>query len=390
MADLPLEVIIDILCRLPVKTLLRCRCTSKSWRLIIDSTEFNDLHLRKSTETNSNICIILRQDSDLYAVDFDKIDKAVELNHPLMCYSNRIKVLGFCKGLLCISNIADDIALWNPSTRRHRILPFLHTERRRESGKSLFGARVYGFGYDTLGVDYKLVKISQFINLDSRGYDSEIKVYSLRTNAWRSVESMPFALCYARKMGVLASNALHWVVTRKLEPSEPDLVVAFDLRFENFREVPLPEIASTNFSMDVDVLGGSLCMVANYHDVQVDVWVMEEYGCGRSWSKLFTVAQPDVIRSFKYLRPLCYSKDGDKVLLEQDHKKLCWYDLKSKRASSIKISGIPVSFEAGISLGSLVPVTLERKMDREQQKLEEENKKKKRDDFLSKGFKLVL
>jgi hypothetical protein len=53
----------------------------------------------------------------------------------------------------------------------------------------------------------------------------------------------------------------------------------------------------------------------------------------------------------------------------------------------VKIPGMPDSFEAEICLGSLVPVEPIRKC---HEKKQDKNNKKKRDDFLSKGFKLVL
>ncbi|XP_054778733.1 F-box protein CPR1-like [Prosopis cineraria] len=387
MADLPLEVIVDILTRLPVRSLLRFRCTCRSWRSLIDARDFIFSHLHKSLETSSNSLVIFRQNSDLYAVNFDTLDEAVEVVHPIMCYGNRIKVLGSCNGLLCICNVAEDIALWNPSIRKHRILPLLPVERRPESDASLFAARVYGFGYDSFSDDYKLLRISYFIDLHSRTFDSQVKIYSLRTNCWKTIQRMPYALCCARTMGVFVGGALHWVVTRKLEPDAPDLIIAFDLKYENFREVPLPELGNQNFQMDVALLGRSLCMLANDQNTRVDIWVMKEYGHRESWCNLFTLTQSPELGSLKSVRPLTYSSDGNKVFLELDERKLCWYDLKNKVIIFIQIPRMPSLIDGTICVGTLVPPALESKIDKQQQELEA---KKERDAFLSEGFKLVL
>ncbi|XP_028755028.1 F-box protein CPR1 [Neltuma alba] len=387
MADLPLEVIIDILSRLPVKSVLRFRCTCKSWRSLIDGSHFISFHLHKSLETNRNNLVIFRQNSDLQIVDFDTLDAAVEVVHPLMCYGNRLKVLGSCNGLLCICNVAEDIALWNPSIRKHKILALLPVERRPESDTSLFAARVYGFGYDSFSDDYKLLRISYYIDLHSRTFDSQVKLYSLRTNSWKTIQHMPYALCCARTMGVFVGGALHWVVTRKLEPDAPDLIIAFDLKYENFREVPLPDLGNQNFQMEVALLGRSLCMLANYQNTRVDIWVMKEYGHKETWCNLFTLNESHELGSLKFVRPLAYSRDGNKVFLELDHKRLCWFDLKNNGISSIQIPRMPPLIDGTICLGSLVPPALESRIDKQQQELEA---KKERDAFLSEGFKLVL
>ncbi|KAJ1427145.1 Galactose oxidase/kelch, beta-propeller [Sesbania bispinosa] len=384
MSDLPSEVITDILTRLPVKPLLRFRSTCKWWRSLIDSTHFTFEHLNKSTK---NSTIILRQYSRVYQLELDNLDKVEELNHPLMCYSNRIKVLGSCNGLICICNIADDIAFWNPSIRKHRILPSEPLNRHESDEKTLLAARVYGFGHDSVSDDYKLVSISYFVDLRRRSFDSQVKLYSLRHDSWKTLPSMPYALCCARTMGVFVGGALHWVVTRKLQPDQPDLVVAFDLSNESFREVLLPVTVNGNYDMDLALLGGCLCVIEKRGGTQFDVWVMREYGSQDSWCKLFTVGDMESVTS---LRPLAYSRDGDKVLLEEDRSKLCWYDLKSKRVSCVRIQGMPSKIEGIVCVGSLIPPNLLNRSDDMKSSCERHKLRKKRDDFLSKGFSLSL
>lgn len=163
-------------------------------------------------------------------------------------------------------------------------------------------------------------------------------------------------------MGVFVGGALHWVVTRKLEPDQPDLVVAFDLRLESFKEVELPETVKGNFDMNVALLGGCLSVTENRGVTEMgmggfDVWVLKVYGSRDSWCKLLTVAQ---LCEVKNLRPLAYSRngDGDKVLMEQDRSKLCWYDLKNGDVSCARISGLPSLIEGIVCVGSLVPPKL--------------------------------
>ncbi|KAG2688546.1 hypothetical protein I3760_09G100800 [Carya illinoinensis] len=378
MAGMPLDVLTDILCRLPVKPLLQFRSICKSWRCLIDSPDFIYLHHKNSTETGSNLTLILRKDSDLYSVDLHVMHNAVDLAHPLMCYSNRIQVLGSCNGLLCIANVAEDIALWNPFLRKHKVLPFLPVDRNKKYGSGLPGAWVYGFGYDSVHEDHKLVRISQFIDLDNEVVVSKVKVYSLRENELRDSEDMPYVLCYTRKNGTLASGCLHWVANRKFKFDEAGMIVAFDLTVESFREVPMPECTKENIQIDVGVLGGCVCMVANYNYLHVDVWVMKEYGVKESWAKLFTVAKNEVLGgALRYLKPLAYSKSGEEVLFQQNHERLVWYDLRGKSVRNVNLRGLPASFEAEICVQSLFPVEVHRKDNDQRQNLGEKDNNKK-------------
>ncbi|XP_050368402.1 F-box protein CPR1-like [Argentina anserina] len=387
LAELPPEVIINILSRLHVGRLLCLRSVAKPWRSLIDSSYFKNLHLHHSTQSKSNLTLILRKDSDLFCVDFDSLNDAVELTHPLMCYSNRIRVLGSCNGLLCICNVAEDIALWSPWIRKYRILPSLPSDRKRDKGMCLCGARVYGMGYDAVNDDYKLVRISQFVGWDSASFESEVTVFSLRRREWRKVDDMPFLLCYTRKMGIFSNGCVHWVVTRTEQLDKPasEVVAGFDVVNETFREVPMPEM-DRKCQISVGHLEGWLCIVAKYEGVGVDVWSMKQYGVKESWCKLFTVKQVQGVGRLKSIRPLIYSKNGRQVLLELNHEELVWFDLEGQMVNSVKIRGLPDFFEATVCAETLVSVDPSKREDRETVG----KKKKKRDDFLAEGFKLVL
>lgn len=95
-------------------------------------------------------------------------------------------------------------------------------------------------------------------------------------------------------------------------------------------------------------------MTVNFHNSKMDVWVMREYNRGDSWCKLFTLEESRELRSFKCVRPLGYSSDGNKVLLKHNWKRLCWYDLRKKEVTLVRIQGLPNLNEAMICLGTLV------------------------------------
>jgi len=71
---IPAEIITDILSKLPVKTLKRFRCVSKSWCKETESPYFINMHLQKLTQARTNLGLILgdRSSTKLYTVDLDK------------------------------------------------------------------------------------------------------------------------------------------------------------------------------------------------------------------------------------------------------------------------------------------------------------------------------
>lgn len=386
MSSLPLDIIADVLSRLPPKKLLCFRCVCKPWCHLIDSSDFMKLHLHKSIKSNTNQSLILKH-SHLYWVSLDSLDLASEIDHPLMCYNHSVKLLGSCNGLLCICNIVDDIAFWNPSTRKHRVLPCVSLELRRYSGPSVCSLCLYGFGYDKVNEDYKLVRIARFRGIETSFVECEVKVFSLRRNCWKRIKDMPYVCGYLGTNGVFACGALHWVVSRNCtseefnrngSSEEFNVVVALDLAVEDYNEVALPEFGDRNFNLEVGALGDCLCVVANYSNVQSDIWVMKEYGMKDSWCKLFSVMREQMHGLGRSLRPLGYSKGGSEVLFEQDKVNLFWYDLKTKIVTDVVIHDTPSSCEVEFCLLTLTSVNISKRDSGKNQRIADHEKNVKK------------
>jgi len=357
MADIPSELFIDIL-----------------------SHKFTDLYLKNSLSFN----IILRHNADFYRLDFPNLSTHVKIIAPLNInlWNPKIYLLGgSCNGLLCISNDINECALWNPSIRKHCFIPCLPVPRHLSGYTSEYTC-VHGFGFDQFAVDYKLVRIFCFFNLRHQAFDSQVRLFSSKMNSWKVLPNFPYALfaCLmirkhdsSQTMGVFVENSLHWVVIRNLDRFQPSLIVAFNLTQEVFNEVPLPEMqmAVDKYQIDVSLFGECLCMIVNHVSVnhvgvngqttKVEVWVMKKYGFRDSWCKLFMLDELCFNKSLISLKPLCYSSDRSKVLLEvlswvdlnRDYKKLFWYDLKSEEVTCVP--GIPNFNEAMTYVGTLLP-----------------------------------
>ncbi|KAK9268274.1 hypothetical protein L1049_010717 [Liquidambar formosana] len=244
-----------------------------------------------------------------YEWDFDSLDNAIELEFPLesLFWTH---ILGSCNGLLCSYKTKEDLVLWNFSTRNFRRLPLTLIEflayfiTQRE------------FGYDFINDDYKVVRIVQF----NGSFDSEVKVYSLKKNSWRRIQGFPYYLHHEQEWGIFAGGALNWVATQTRE-SNKKLIVAFDHGVEEYQEVPQPKFLDKNFLMTLGVLGGCLCILANYQNNRADIWMM---------------------------------KSGDEVLFEWGCTNLFRYDLKKNEVKNVEIRSMPHLPRAYICIGSLV------------------------------------
>lgn len=352
MSDVPVpeDVLRKILSRLPVKSLIRFRCVSKTWCALTKKPDFIYLHVNQSIKTNSNTTIIVRQG---YSVDPDSLTNPMELDSPLKPYYGIFpNILGSCNGLVCLSRLKTHV-LWNPSTRKHIKLPSPGFEFSKGSYSYLY--IVYGFGYDHVNHDYKLVRMEQYYGKDVYSLASIVKVYSQKLASWRRITDFPYYLCYNGSHGVFVGGALHWIVCRKLELDSEKFIAAFDLGTEQYGLVPLPEYLDKGVYMHVEVLGETLCLICNFLSIKVDMWVMKDYGVKNSWTKLISVKQPSDLMSFIFLMPVVYSKSREKVLLAQDGGVVMWwYDLKRKTFEKVQVSDKLDFYNRKVCVESLV------------------------------------
>ncbi|KAK4371097.1 hypothetical protein RND71_010572 [Anisodus tanguticus] len=150
---LPGDVIVEILLRLPFKSLLRFLAVSKPWYGFLSSRDFIQMHLchcqlhnekllrvsdRGPRDTPTISFISLEKTTpvkvdeeiddgvEVYKIgDFDDADLcsiSVDLPFP-SSPDDEVWIVGSCNGLLCVHfNRSSSIILWNPATRKYRFL----------------------------------------------------------------------------------------------------------------------------------------------------------------------------------------------------------------------------------------------------------------------------
>nr|POE69925.1 f-box/kelch-repeat protein [Quercus suber] len=173
-----------------------------------------------------------------------------------------------------------------------------------------------GFGYDTRNDDYKVLRVVQFLN---REFD--VKMYSPKSKSWKNIkEQWPKKEWTISSKSVSVNGALHWLVAENKQGSV--IILAFDLAIEKFWDFATlrqpPTYGVEGFlEACLEVLNGKLCFVVNLDKKDNEVWLMEEYGEGSSWTRVYKIDYDGVFKNVKCFNPLMFYKNGKKILMEK-------------------------------------------------------------------------
>ncbi|MED6125861.1 hypothetical protein PIB30_072599 [Stylosanthes scabra] len=188
--SLPNDLVLNILSRLPVKSLKRFSCVQKSWANFLEDPHFIDMYYEDLTSKtrDSDSWLLLKQQlpntfkSDLYLLSGES-------------YKNRVKIG------------------WTS--------PF-----QEDSGNIIIvGSCINGFGYDHVTDDYKIL---QNVVTNVVDYDYNIEenphirgeswqIYSVNNNCWRIIDLemrfavLPLGVCHA----VYLNGVCHWLAFQR-------------------------------------------------------------------------------------------------------------------------------------------------------------------------------
>lgn len=307
---LPQEVVEEILSRLPVKSLLKFRCVSKWWRVLIDTKRFIKIHLHNSAKnqilldpagplhrqlkqlTNCSWCSHLNE-TVVNSFAFDDL---------FNIQWNSINLVGSCNGLVCILLDRKTVILCNPSTRMSKKLPDV------EDVIGVMQFISYGFGYDESSDDYNVFGIILFHSAGA--FQTIGRIYSLKTNSWKALKDEDVSLHDFDGAGKFLGGNLHWVIADDVNWE----IVSFDLKGKVFGNVEQPSCSDGVTFQTLAVMGGCLSVLCDYHNTYFDVWVMKEYGVKESWVKVVTLSNFHH-RSISEASLFCRGPNGEILLI---------------------------------------------------------------------------
>ncbi|XP_060198590.1 F-box/kelch-repeat protein At3g23880-like isoform X1 [Lycium barbarum] len=351
---LPTELITEILLRLPVKSLLKFRCVSKSWLALISSPQFVNTHLsicaNNKDNTHQRLIVTVNRhkynlkDISVSSLLYDSVTEALDLDYPTRNTHKCISIVGSINGLICLSVGEANFFIWNPLVRKFKELSDCRDA-------FCFGYPcIYGFGYDERHDDYKVV-----VGLANKRYDRsflvKVKMYSLTSDSWTSIEDFR-SDWFAIRSAMFVNGKLHWTICTYCHPCDSWDIISIDLADRKWGKVEQPSYEEGDIYSTLGVLGTDLSVCYNYLGIRADVWVMKEYGVKKSWIKMFTICHPFEPLAFEFYTFFCMSNKGKVLFVCGPNVRI--YNPKDDSILCSKITSYNTFYEANIYIESLV------------------------------------
>ncbi|KAI8553701.1 hypothetical protein RHMOL_Rhmol05G0036800 [Rhododendron molle] len=350
--SLPLETLVDILSRLSITALGRCRCVCKSWCSVIADPFFvNKQRVNRHRHSNDGdpnhyffvaYSIVFERDcrdsADLEYFDYschslqcsETFEERKRLQFPTDI--GHFSVKSSCNGVLCLlcshyigySCYSHAIILWNPSIKKFKILPKPGGRFQASSDDDVS----VGIGFVPQTNDYKVVRLVSPATKSDVFFSPRIEVYSLNTDSWTTWTAgydVPWRLCGQKTTDASVNGAEHWTARKTTscdDDGSPLLIVSFHLADEVLREIRPPKYHCAHRDPYrtygfISVIHGKLAFTIdrgdeNSHDQEVwEIWLLEDYGDAESWTKFRTIT---MVPACRHIVPLQFLNNGEFVV----------------------------------------------------------------------------
>ncbi|KAJ4898294.1 F-box protein [Raphanus sativus] len=305
-SDLPVNLVEEILSKVPMKYMRAVRLTCKEWDTLSKSRSFSKMHIDKinAGHDDQSMMVAALMGYSLYLMKvFPVVDE-----DPLIEYEGklnkeiRISQVFHCDGLLlCV--LEDDYAkviVWNPYWGQTRSI-----ECRCSSppdGRIRFS---YALGYEEKGSSCRAYKFLRFIDQyvgDAVG-DKFIwyEVYDFESSSWKTLDVTPHWFILSHQHGVSLMGNTYWLALPRNIDHEDALdrnrIICFDFTSESFGPLlRLPFDARDDDIVTLSCVRDEKLAVLFAHDdglaipLEFEIWITTKNETEEvSWSKFLSV-----------------------------------------------------------------------------------------------------
>ncbi|WRX29497.1 F-box domain - like 10 [Theobroma cacao] len=355
----PEEILLQIFCNLPTKSLGKCMCVCKAWNCLIKNPSFISTHLnnqleKSSRNNNHNLFLLITRFpgrggfKSEYFLHFDdqEFSEYTQLQYGPLYYHD---VVGSCNGLLCLVNLSSStirkFMLCNPIIRKCVRLP------KPRLGKWPCQA-TFGFGFDSRRNDYKVLKITK----NSVTSNIKAELYSLKKNLWEILAPPKYDL-YSVDYMFFVNGVVHWIGFERMDDDGQSrikcLLLGFDMSNEVYKKIILPESLSNvphNHHSRLSRLYvvpyaelSSIAVIEDCFDGGRTIWVMKKYGVIETWTKMFSFGRLETGHAPTFFssvpRVLGFRKNGGSMLTACSNWQVFSHDLESNEIENLEIQG---------------------------------------------------
>ncbi|XP_057760692.1 putative F-box protein At3g16210 [Arachis stenosperma] len=306
--QIPNDLALEILAKLPVKSLKRFSCVRKSWLNLLENPDFKSMYYEnlKSKTAHSSSLLLWRSfyhrdknvpsDNNVHLLSGERYENMVTLALPTLVESyDPGEVLECVNGIIChYERGSEVIGLWNPKTDERKIIPPGINDDEPGFDRHV---SVHGFGYDNVNDDYKVIQCVYY-NYSQMLFEEPVlriwQIYSLKINYWKKLDLEMTMKENVDKASIAYLNGVcHWwgseFATNGLEEQ---VLVSFNLSTETFRTTSIVWVQENDDSSTrtLVVLNESVTLISSFAQNNfIEISILGEVGVKESWVKLFTL-----------------------------------------------------------------------------------------------------
>ncbi|WZZ00737.1 hypothetical protein YC2023_073065 [Brassica napus] len=264
--SLPLDLTIDILLRLPAKSIGRLRCVSKLWLTMTTTSSFvKSFSVHSSARPSLIFCKNGEEKCVFYSFPHhhpraEKYLHKEETGLPLSTITNENNYIPHqsIHGLIPFGNF-ECVIIWNPTLKQHVTLP------QPKVSKPFISL----LGYDPIGDQYKVLCMS----LRNKGEDPQIFTMGPR-ESWRTIiQDSPSHVILYKAIWRCINGVVYYLAAR-------DTIVSFDVRSEKFGVIQIPNMGWRLRTLPCGFIRhrGRLALFSNTSSLlgRISLWILED------------------------------------------------------------------------------------------------------------------